>query len=725
MFELALQFANFTGRHFFLTGKAGTGKTTFLQYLRQHSQKKMAVVAPTGVAAINAGGMTIHSFFQLPFGPFIPAAPQGWDAQPGGANNKHSLLKNLRLNSSRRQLLRELDVVVIDEVSMVRADMLDAIDLVLRHVRRKMHLPFGGVQMIYIGDLYQLPPVVSKDEWEILNHYYDSPFFFDAHALREATPLFLELTRIYRQQDDRFIRLLEKVRNNNPNHDDLQLLHELYRPGFTAAEDEHYITLTTHNYKAEAINKRALDQLPGRSLVFTATVKGDFAERAFPAEYELTLKTGAQVMFIKNDKGENRRFYNGKIGVISSITDDSISVRFPDETDEVEVEQELWRNIRYAFNREQQQIEEEELGTYQQFPLRLAWAITIHKSQGLTFDKAVIDAGESFAPGQVYVALSRLRSMQGLVLQSRIRPSSIHTDPRVVSFSNHQHSLDELQQLLEGEQQSFIGNMLIDAFSFEKLEMQLSDWGEKLEESHVNGKEKADDWLRDQLAMLSEQQGIARKFIQQLDTIIKTDLNTLVTRTKAGAEYFGKAVNGMVNSIRELRNAFSLKSKVKKFLADMDELIDSIERKQWQIEQASRIAEALIAETPVTDLLKSMQRKPVTKIQVTRSKVGETRFVTLELFKKGLSIPDIASRRGMTEATIETHLASFFETNEVKVTDILADDLVETIVAAYAEQPTAGMTAIKQRVDPAISFNQIRIVRQHLDALRKQATIQT
>jgi hypothetical protein len=380
MFELALQFANFTGRHFFLTGKAGTGKTTFLQYLRKHSRKKMAVVAPTGVAAINAGGMTIHSFFQLPFGPFIPSAPQGWNGTPGIANNKHSLLKNLRLNSSRRQLIQELELVVIDEVSMVRADMLDAIDLVLRHIRRKQHLPFGGVQMIYIGDLFQLPPVASKEEWSILAEYYSSPFFFDAYAIKEANPLFLELTHIYRQRDEQFIALLEKIRNNNPSSADLELLHQHYEPGFIPVKEENYITLTTHNYKADAINKRALDELPGRPMIFKAKVDGEFAERAFPAEFELVLKTGAQVMFIKNDKGESRRYYNGKIGVISRMSDTEVFVEFPGEPEEVLVEKEQWKNIRYAFNKEQQQVDEEELGTYEQFPLRLAWAITIHKS---------------------------------------------------------------------------------------------------------------------------------------------------------------------------------------------------------------------------------------------------------------------------------------------------------------------------------------------------------
>jgi hypothetical protein len=723
MFELALQFANFTGRHFFLTGKAGTGKTTFLQYLRKHSRKKMAVVAPTGVAAINAGGMTIHSFFQLPFGPFIPAPAQGWGGPAGIANNKHSLLKNLRLNSNRRQLIQELELVVIDEVSMVRADMLDAIDLVLRHVRRKQHLPFGGVQMIYIGDLFQLPPVASREEWSILAEYYSSPFFFDALVIKEANPLFLELTHIYRQRDEHFIALLEKIRNNNPSAADLDLLHQHYEPGFIPAKEENYITLTTHNYKADAINKRALDELPGRPASFKAKVDGEFAERAYPADFELVLKIGAQVMFIKNDKGESRRYYNGKIGVISRMSDTEVYVEFPGEPEEVLVEKEQWKNIRYAFNKEQQQVDEEELGTYEQFPLRLAWAITIHKSQGLTFDKAVIDAGESFAAGQVYVALSRLRSMEGLVLQSRIRASSIHTDDKVLAFSNRQHSHDELKVLLEAEQQTFIGNMLIDTFSFVNLESQLSDWNQKLEASSVQGKDAAISWVEKQLGIIDAQQEIARKFNTQLERILSTDTESLVERTKAGAAYFGKIVSDMKSSLKELRDMFAVKSKVKKFLAELDETAAGIERKRWQLEHSWKIAEGLLAKTPVTQILESMTVKPVIVVAQPKAKVGETRFVSLELFRQQLSISAIASKRGMTESTIETHLASFMESGEIRVYDLMPEATVEAIVAAFGKYPGQGLASLKQQLDPSITYNQLRIVRQYLDLLRKQATI--
>lgn len=721
MFELALQFANFTGRHFFLTGKAGTGKTTFLQYLKQNTRKKMAVVAPTGVAAIQAGGMTMHSFFQLPFGPFIPSQQQGWNNSQ--SNNRHTLLKNLRLNQSRRQLLQELELVVIDEVSMVRADMLDAVDLVLRHIRKKNHLPFGGVQMIYIGDLFQLPPVASKEEWEILSGYYASPFFFDALALKESQPLYLELTKIYRQKDDLFIDLLEKVRHNKTSFADLNLLHDHYKPGFLPDKADNYITLTTHNYKADSINKRALDELPGRPIVFKAKVEGEFSERSYPADLELTLKVGAQVMFIKNDKGENRKYYNGKIGVVSRVKDDSIFVEFPGENEEVELEKESWKNIRYSFNKDQQHIEEEELGTFEQFPLRLAWAITIHKSQGLTFDKAVIDAGESFAAGQVYVALSRLRTLEGLVLQSKIRPSSIHTDEKVVAFAASQHSQEQLNEILEAEQQHFVSQMLIDTFQFDRLEAQLADWQEKVEDSTLSGRSEVISWIERQRAVLESQQEVANRFMNQLQRILQSDLSQLVERTSAGAGYYEKILTEMLNSLNALRETFKNKSKTKKFLAGLDEMAASIDRKKGQIGHALLIAQAMIANTPVTELLRSITttatRKPVTE----KSKPGETRFVSLDYFRKGMSVPDIASRRDLTIGTIETHLASFMESGEIKVTDLLSEKNLELIIQAFHENPDAGLVSMKQQLDDHISYNHLRIVRTYLELLRRQSTV--
>ena len=329
IFQKAIAFVNQTSKHLFLTGKAGTGKTTFLKYIRDNSFKKMAVVAPTGVAAINAGGVTIHSFFQLPFGPFIPTQKNNWEIFNGKVNNQHSLFKNLRLNRAKIDLLRELDLLVIDEVSMVRADMLDAVDAILRHVRRQPLIPFGGVQMLYIGDLFQLPPVVRNEEWEILKEYYDSPFFFNAQAIKYAPPVYIELKKIYRQSDSIFIQILNNIRNNICTKEDLQKLHEHYKPEFAPAKEENFIVLTSHNEKADLINRRELQKLQGKAYSYKAEISGEFYDRSFPAEEVLNLKVGAQIMFIKNDKGEFRRFFNGKIGFVKNIFDYKIYIYFP------------------------------------------------------------------------------------------------------------------------------------------------------------------------------------------------------------------------------------------------------------------------------------------------------------------------------------------------------------------------------------------------------------
>ncbi|MGI8633811.1 MAG: ATP-dependent DNA helicase, partial [Segetibacter sp.] len=434
IFQKAVAFVNQTNKHLFLTGKAGTGKTTFLKYIKNNTFKKMAVVAPTGVAAINAGGVTIHSFFQLPFGPFLPSDKGVWGEFSGEINNRNSLLKNLRLQRSKRQVIKELDLLIIDEISMVRADLLDAVDTVMRHVRKQPLIPFGGVQMVYIGDLFQLPPVAKSEEWEILQQYYKSPFFFDAQVLQYVSPPFIELKKIYRQKDDVFINILNNIRNNCCTAYDLEVLHQHYHPEFSPRKAENYITLCSHNYKADEINQRELNKLPGKLYTYDAKITGEFYERSYPAEKQLQLKQGAQIMFIKNDKGEVRKFYNGKIGTVTRIEREKIAVTFPNEKEELEIEQEKWQNVRYDYNKENDALEEEELGTFTQYPIRLAWAITIHKSQGLTFEKAIIDAGASFAAGQVYVSLSRLTSLQGLVLKSRILPNCISTDRRVVDF---------------------------------------------------------------------------------------------------------------------------------------------------------------------------------------------------------------------------------------------------------------------------------------------------
>lgn len=411
-----------TNVNIFLTGKAGTGKTTFLKKLREKSPKRMVVVAPTGVAAINAGGVTIHSFFQLPFAPYIP-----------GTHPKDALnMRHEKLN-----IIRTLDLLVIDEISMVRADILDAIDATLRRVRRN-ELPFGGVQLLMIGDLQQLSPVVVDAERDMLSQYYPTPYFFSSRTLSTTQYVTIELKHIYRQNDRLFVELLNNIRNNYTDPQTLAALNARYIPDFDPDDSEGYIRLTTHNAQADTVNAQKLKALRGREQTYQCTVEGNFPESSYPADKLLTLKVGAQVMFIKNDRNPEKRYYNGKIGRVVMLAQHSVTVELPESGTRIMLEAEDWTNARYIIDKQTNEIKEEVEGTFHQIPLRLAWAITIHKSQGLTFDKAIIDAQQSFAHGQVYVALSRCRNIQGLVLSRPLTAQSVINDQVVAGFINDQ-----------------------------------------------------------------------------------------------------------------------------------------------------------------------------------------------------------------------------------------------------------------------------------------------
>ena len=448
--QLAFEYVQYTGRNLFLTGKAGTGKTTFLHTLKTQSPKRMVVVAPTGVAAINAGGVTIHSFFQLPFGPLVPDMESGGD-KPGG---------HYRFSRQKIDIIRSLDLLVIDEISMVRADLLDGIDAVLRRFRGGSR-PFGGVQLLMIGDLQQLAPVVKDDEWEILRSHYQTVFFFSSQALARTRYVSIELQHIYRQSDARFIDLLAKVRENRMNEADLIALNKRCHPVLAEETPEGTITLTTHNFQARKINEARLAALPGKEKRFEARVEGEFPPYAFPTDSELVLKPGAQVMFVKNDSSPEKLFFNGKIGRLKRISENGLVVECPGDPEPILVEPAEWKNIKYTLNEETKAIEETESGKFIQFPLKLAWAITIHKSQGLTFDKVIIDARAAFADGQVYVALSRCRTLEGLVLSTPIENRSIKSSAVVGEFTrNLEQNAPDQDQLQEAKRDYQI--MLLD-----------------------------------------------------------------------------------------------------------------------------------------------------------------------------------------------------------------------------------------------------------------------
>ena len=424
--ELAWEFANHTNRNIFLTGKAGTGKTTFLHRIKEKSMKRNVVVAPTGVAAINARGVTIHSFFQMPFGPILP------DEATVEINRDFKR----KFNKKKIDLIRSLDLLIIDEISMVRADLLDGIDQVLRKYKNKDKV-FGGTQVLMIGDLQQLAPVVKQNEWQLLQKYYETPYFFSSKAFQKANAVNIELKHIYRQEDEKFIRILNEIRDNKLTEKSAKILNQRYQPDFEPPEGEDYILLTTHNYIADRINQKKLDEINKKTYYFDAYIEGYFPENAYPNDKKLALKEGAQVMFIKNDSSFEKRYYNGKIGVITTIDEKNIYVKCPDDDTEIEVNREIWDNVSYDINPETKALEEVTKGSFSQIPLRLSWAITIHKSQGLTFEKAIIDAELSFAHGQTYVALSRCKSLDGLILKSPVQKNSIINDKRVTGFNRN------------------------------------------------------------------------------------------------------------------------------------------------------------------------------------------------------------------------------------------------------------------------------------------------
>lgn len=542
MFQLAKQLVMQSRQNIFLTGKAGTGKTTFLKYIRENCPKQMAVIAPTGVAAINAGGVTIHSFFQLPLSPFVPET-RGFTSGNEETMNRHSLLGRLRLNSEKKKILQELELLIIDEISMVRCDTLDAIDCILKHFRKQNNEPFGGVQCLFIGDMYQLPPIIPDREWSLLSEFYPSPYFFDCRALKDRQPTYIEFNKIYRQSEGQFINLLNQIRNNELNPEGFALLEKRLMPRFKPQAGEGYITLTTHNQKADLINLEELQKLPGKSFSYHAEIEGEFYERSYPADNHLQLKEGAQVMFLRNDIEKNKKYFNGKIGVVTKLERDKIFVCCAHENTEIEVKIEIWENIRYSWNKASRVLEEEVMGTFKQYPLRLAWAITIHKSQGLTFDKAIIDAGDSFSSGQVYVALSRCSNLEGMVLQSRIQNISLRCDQRIVQFSKNKNSIAQLKEELNVSTKSYWQNILLSLFDFKNILLQGEELLEYLVRHHNSFNPEAIAWMEHLVASISALQDTSGKFHLQLkslggQTIQLEDNFILQERLKAASIYF-------------------------------------------------------------------------------------------------------------------------------------------------------------------------------------------
>ena len=726
LFQLAASFVNYTNRHLFLTGRAGTGKTTFLRHIVATTGKKAVVVAPTGVAAINAGGVTMHSFFQLPFGPFLPVRGH-WDGQTDtGSSNKSSLFRNMRINTNKKKLLQELELLIIDEVSMVRADMLDAMDTILRHYRYNPRTPFGGVQVLFIGDLYQLPPVVPEAEWNLLQEHYKSAFFFDAHVMSEAPAVCIELDKIYRQNEAEFIHLLNCIRNNRVSREQLAWLNQRYLPEFKPKAGEKYITLTSHNYKAHSINEEKLRKLPGKLHSFKASIHGDFSDKAYPADEVLQLKEGAQIMFIKNDKGEVRRYYNGKIGTIKSIdAEDGITVTFPGEDVDIQLETEEWKNIRYSYNSEQNSIDEKEQGTFRQYPVRLAWAITIHKSQGLTFERAIVDAGQSFTSGQVYVALSRLTSMEGLVLHSSILHHSIQSDEEVKGFMEARGTEESLAPLLKAEQRAFIENKLTDAFRLDKLCQELKEFHETFEGRQVPDKAEVVSTFKKFHELTINHKEVADRFIRELGKIFpeaeRDKYVYLHERVSKAAEYFLHRLKEDIYSPLEAHVQTTKKQKrVKGYLKDLHALqVQLLARKQL-LQQAISLASGLKSGEDGASLLRQLDEDKQKLPQmlppppkVAKMVPGETQRISLEMFTSGKSVAEIAKERGYAVGTIEGHLVQFIKDGALSVFDLVPEEKFKVILPFVEESESMSATPIKAQLGDGYSFGEIRAVMQH------------
>lgn len=706
--DLAWRFIENTGTHLFLTGKAGTGKTTFLRNLRERLPKRMVVLAPTGIAAINAGGVTIHSFFQLPLAPYIPNA----------SFNTSQVF--YRFSKEKRRIIRSMDLLVIDEISMVRADLLDAVDSVLRRYR-DWDKPFGGVQLLMIGDVQQLAPVVKDEEWDMLKQYYDTPYFFGSKALQQTHYETIELKVVYRQQDLRFLELLNKVRENKIDQVALNDLNTRYIPDFVPPKDEGYIRLTTHNWQAQRVNERELDLLGGTSYSFKAEVSGIFPEYSYPTDEVLTLKSGAQIMFVKNDTVEHR-FYNGMIGEVVKVGSDSIWVRSKDDNNVFSLERTEWSNSKYVINKETLEITEEVEGTFSQYPIRLAWAITIHKSQGLTFEHAILDTYHSFAHGQTYVALSRCKTLNGMVLVSPLRQEAIISDDTVDRFNQTTLNrmpdaaklksledaytlqiMHEVFDMLEIEQTFNIFVRLIDEHLYKKypeLLVEYKNWNKKISS------------LRD----------VQRRFEIQYTLMLKDKGGYLQDpviqqRIKVASNYF----------FEQLSPLYTLQEKVD-LKSDNKEIVRQIKEKKQALDDALRLKLKVMQYNThhLFELNDYLRKKAVFSLETTldgedkgkkkkekkeKSPKIRTGQKTYELYISGHTINQIAEERGLAVSTVESHLSEYIANGQLNLEAVVSAEVIEEIKLYMRVHPEEeSLSIIKQNVAKTISYGEIKMV---------------
>lgn len=705
-----------TNANLFLTGKAGTGKTTFLKRLKELSPERMIVLAPTGIAAINAGGMTIHSFFQLPFSPYVPGTTFGSGEQ-----------KRYQFSKLKRNIIRSIDLLVIDEISMVRSDLLDAVDSVLRQYRKRHDLPFGGVQLLMIGDLQQLAPVVTPQEEHLLGQHYDTPFFFSSNALKQVGYLTIELKKVYRQQDEQFISLLNQIRENKASEATLQALNQRYIPNFVPPKEGNYIRLTTHNAPAQYINEQQLAALPVQSFSFTADIEGDFPETSYPADFKLTLKPGAQVMFIKNDP--QHRFYNGMIGEVIGVRTDEdgskITVRSKDSGEEFDLEKMEWTNAKYTLNEKTKEIEETVEGKFMQYPLRLAWAITIHKSQGLTFEHAIIDASHSFTHGQTYVALSRCKTLEGMVLSQPLSRGAIISSQTVDAFTS-QLAAPSQEQISSLELQ-YIIYCISELFDFYSIRASYEHLMRCLVE-FFNGKypRMVSEYQKLQV-VLKSLIAVSDKFRVQYTGMLARNPDVrqaeLQDRIHKGAMYFLDKIGILSDLIRKSNLDTDNKVARKQFEDRFSVFSEDVKLKERLLKYECS------AEFTVTDYLKKKAqfllldadassdsgsgRKSRRQKKPNEPKVPKTptREISYNLYKQGMTLEQIAAERGLVKDTIAGHLASYVKEGKIGLRALISsahEKKIRDFMKAHPELEHFG--EIKEALGASIEYYEIKLV---------------
>ncbi|RDI56523.1 helix-turn-helix domain-containing protein [Flavobacterium glaciei] len=745
----SLRFINQTHRSVFLTGKAGTGKTTLLREIIQTTHKNTVVVAPTGIAALNAGGVTIHSMFQLPFGGFIPDNSSPQFSESTKFETKATLRRHFKMSGLKKSVIRNMELLIIDEVSMLRADLLDAMDYMMQTVRKKS-TAFGGVQVLYIGDLLQLPPVIRDEEWRTLKTYYKGKFFFHSHVVQQHPPLYIELSKIFRQTDDTFISVLNNLRNNQISQEDIQTLNQYVKPDFDLKANKGYITLTTHNNKADSMNAQALEDLEGKLVVYKPEITGDFPDKIFPVEQQLQLKVGAQIMFVKNDLSFDKHYFNGKMGVIKSLSSQEILVHFPEENKTIEVEKYEWQNIRYKVDETTKEIEEEVLGTFVHYPIKLAWAITVHKSQGLTFDKAALDVSQVFLPGQAYVALSRLRSLEGLILLSPLRMNGISNDQDVMDYSLNKASDSFLENALHFETKNFIHNYLINTFDWSDL---AQEWRNHRfsynENSEVSGKSKHALWAKKQNEVIEQLLNPSKKFILQLNKLFgqeTVDLNHVSERIQAAFSYFLKPMDELVFEILWKIEEVKRTKKAKAFYDELIVLEELQTKAVLRLMKAKLLIETVVAgETISKEKLTSSDIKNyiIRKTEAIQNQFKELNITlieddrdverytakksktavpkkstvqeTYELWVEKKSIEDIASIRVLTKQTIYSHFVKLIQTKAVSISEVLPEDKMQELATAFAGYKEESLNTLMEKHGHKFSWEEARMYKASLN----------